>query len=156
MKRFYLLSILSLIMLALIFRCSSKEEDTTLPPSILATPEPEPPAPKQYILTVTAGEGGKVSTEGGTYDEGTSITITATPNEGYEFVGWVGSDSTDNSLTINLNSNQTISAIFQSLDLPENLLNFYNENGGRNSFNETQILALEALILGLNNLQLGN
>ena len=66
------------------------------------------------------------------------------------------SDSTDISLTINLNSNQTISAIFQSLDLPENLLNFYNENGGRNSFNETQILALEALILGFNNLQLGN
>ena len=64
-------------------------------------PEPYSPAPKQYILTVTAGEGGKVSTEGGTYDEGTSITITATPNEGYEFVGWVGSDSTDNSLPIN-------------------------------------------------------
>ena len=143
-------------MLALIFRCSSKEEDTTLPPSILATPEPEPPAPKQYTLTVTVGEGGKVSTEGGTYDEGTSITITATPNEGYEFVGWEGSDSTDDSLTINLNSNQTISAIFQSLDLPENLLNFYNENGGRNSFNETQILFLEALIVGFNNLQLGN
>ena len=57
MKRFYLPSILSLIMLALIFRHSQSEEDTTPSPSILATPEPEPPAPKQYILTVTRGEG---------------------------------------------------------------------------------------------------
>ena len=51
------------------------------------TPEPEPPAPTQYTLTVTSGEGGTVSTEGGTYDEGTEVTITATPDEGYEFIG---------------------------------------------------------------------
>ncbi len=42
------------------------------------TPEPEPPAPTKYTLTVTASEGGTVSTEGGTYDEGTEVTITAT------------------------------------------------------------------------------
>jgi len=29
-----------------------------------------------------------VSSEGGTYDEGTDITITATPDEGYKFIGW--------------------------------------------------------------------
>ena len=109
-----------------------------------------------YTLTVTAGEGGTVSTEGGTYDEGTEVTITATPAEGYEFVGWEGSDSTEALLTLNLNSNQTISAIFKSLDLPQNLLNFYNENGGRDSFNSNQILALEALILGFNKIKIGD
>ena len=141
----------------ILYSCSAEEEDTTPPPQVQQpTPEPEPSAPTQYTLTVTAGEGGTVSTEGGTYDEGTEVTITATPAEGYEFVGWEGSDSTEALVTLNLNSNQTISAIFKSLDLSQNLLNFYNENGGRNSFNSNQILALEALILGFNKIQIGD
>ena len=37
----------------------------------------------QYSLTVTAGTGGSVSTSGGTYDDGSSVSITATPNDGY-------------------------------------------------------------------------
>ena len=92
MKKLYLLSILTLSCIALVYSCSA-EEDTTPPPTIIQTPEPETPAPTQYTLTVTAGEGGTVSTEGGTYDEGTEVTVTATPAEGYEFVGWEGSDS---------------------------------------------------------------
>ena len=105
----------------LIYSCSTEEEDTTPPPSVVATPEPEPPAPTQYTLTVTAGEGGSVSTEGGTYDEGTEVTITATPDEGYEFVGWEGSDSESNSLTVTLNGNTTVQAIFSLISsLPFN------------------------------------
>ena len=38
-----------------------------------------------YTLSVTAGEGGSVSTEGGEYEEGTEVTITAIPDDGYEF-----------------------------------------------------------------------
>jgi hypothetical protein len=45
-----------------------------------------------YTLSVTAGEGGSVSTEGGEYEEGTEVTITATPEEGYEFIGWSDGD----------------------------------------------------------------
>jgi hypothetical protein len=45
-----------------------------------------------YTLTVTAGDGGTVSTEGGEYEEGTEVTITATPEEGYEFIGWSDGD----------------------------------------------------------------
>jgi len=112
MKKLYLLSILTLTSIALIYSCSSEEEDSSPPPSVVATPEPEPPAPTQYTLTVTAGEGGTVSTEGGTYDEGTEITITATPDEGYEFVGWEGSDSVLSSLTITISSNLEINANF--------------------------------------------
>ena len=112
MKKLYLLSILTLTTIALIYSCSAEEEDTTPPPSVVATPEPEPPAPTQYTLTVTAGEGGSVSTEGGTYDEGTEVTITATANEGYEFVGWEGSDSDSKSLIITLNADVNFQAIF--------------------------------------------
>ena len=82
-----------------IYSCST-EEDATPPPQVQQpTPEPEPEV-SQFTLTVTAGEGGTVSTEGGTYDEGTEVTITATPAEAYEFVGWEGNDSTEASLTI--------------------------------------------------------
>ena len=98
---------------ALIYSCSTEEEDTNPPPSVVATPEPEPPAPTQYTLTVTAGEGGSVTT-GGTYDEGTDVTVTATPSEGYEFVGWEGLDETSAELTITLNSDVSLTAIFES------------------------------------------
>ena len=65
-----------------------------------------------YTLTVTAGEGGSVSTEGGEYDEGTEVTITATPDEGYEFMGW--SDGKLNiTNTFNINSNINITADFE-------------------------------------------
>lgn len=117
MKYFHYLSLIVLFSIALIYSCSSEEEDTTPPPSVVATPEPESPAPTQYTLTVTAGEGGTVSTEGGTFDEGTEVTVTATPDEGYVFVRWEGSDSTENSLTITLNSNESLNAVFELIPL---------------------------------------
>ena len=42
MKKLYLQSILALTSIALIYSCSTEEEDTTPPPSIAATQEPEP------------------------------------------------------------------------------------------------------------------
>ena len=36
-----------------------------------------------YTLTITTSDGGTVSSEGGDYEEGTEVTITATPDEGY-------------------------------------------------------------------------
>ena len=103
----------------ILYSCSAEEEDTTPPPSIIQTPEPEPPAPTQYTLEVTAGEGGSVSTEGGTFDEGTEVTITATPNEGYEFVGWEGSDSDSSSLTVTLNSSINVQALFEQVSISD-------------------------------------
>ncbi|MDB4263708.1 hypothetical protein N9858_02660 [Flavobacteriaceae bacterium] len=104
---------LSLILTAfLILYSCSPEEDNTPPPGIIQTPEPEPPAPTQYTLTVTAGEGGTVSTEGGTFDEGTEVTITATPDDGNEFVGWEGNSNNESTITIILNSNLTIQSLF--------------------------------------------
>ena len=102
----------ALTVFLILYSCSAEEEDTTPPPQVQQpTPEPEPEV-SQYTLTITAGEGGTVSTEGGTYDEGTEVTITATPAEGYEFVGWEGSDSTEVSLTVTLGANTTLNALF--------------------------------------------
>ena len=83
---------------------------------VVQTPEPEP-EPVQYTLTVSAAEGGTVSTEGGTYDEGSEVTVTATANEGYRFTGWEGNDSTNETLTITLNSNQTYQALFELIPI---------------------------------------
>jgi len=70
-----------------------------------------------YTLTVSAAEGGTVSTEGGTYNEGTEVTIIATPSEGYRFTGWEGNTSTEESLTITLNSDQTLQALFELIPI---------------------------------------
>ena len=110
MKRLLYHFTLILTAFIILYSCSAEEEDTAPSPSIIQTPEP---APTQYTLTVTAVEGGTVSTEGGTYDEGTEITINANANEGFRFTGWEGNDSTSESLTITLNSNQTYQALFE-------------------------------------------
>ena len=112
MKKLFPLSIILLITFVLAYSCSAEEEDTSPPPALVQPQEPEPD-PTQYTLSVTAREGGTVSTEGGTYDEGTNINISATPNEGYEFVRWEGNDSNLPNISITLNSNSTLEAIFQ-------------------------------------------
>ena len=67
-----------------------------------------------YTLTVTAGEGGRVSTEGGEYEEGTEVTITATPLEGYEFVGWSDGENLSERV-ITIISETIISANFEEV-----------------------------------------
>jgi hypothetical protein len=105
------------ILLLVLFSCSPDEE-TEAPTNTVqtSTPEPEAETPEpvvvQYTLTVTVSEGGSV-TDGGTFDDGTEVTITATPDEGYEFVGWEGSTATEENLTITLNSNQDYQALFE-------------------------------------------
>ena len=69
----------------------------------------------QYSLTVTAGSGGSVSTSGGTYDDGSLVSITATPNDGYEFAGWNGSNSTSSTISLTIDSNTIIEALFTEI-----------------------------------------
>ena len=108
------------LLIFLSISCSTEEETTTQP--LVQTPTTEiatVPSPTKYTLTVTTGEGGSVSSEGGTYDEGTSVTIIATPNEGYQFVGWEGRNETDPELTISINSNISLTPIFQVIESNE-------------------------------------
>ena len=84
------------------------------PPSNTTNTTP-PTSVSQYTITVSAEEGGSVSTAGGTYDDGTSITVTATPSEGYGFIGWSGLNSSNSTITITLTENTTIEALFDNL-----------------------------------------
>jgi plastocyanin len=73
----------------------------------------------QYSLTVSAGVGGTVSTLGGTYNDGATVSITATPSDGYEFAGWNGSNSSSSTITVTINSNTAIEALFNEVQTTE-------------------------------------
>ncbi|MDA8611642.1 VCBS repeat-containing protein [Flavobacteriaceae bacterium] len=129
MKKLLYPIVFTLTTFLILYSCSADEEDTTPPPQVQQpTPEPEPQAPTQYTLTVTTGEGGTVSTEGGTYDEGTEVTITALPDEGFQFVGWTGNSSNESSLTITVNSNITLEPIFEINDFVSTAENYSQIN----------------------------
>ena len=118
---------IALYSLCLVLFFCSKDEETQAPTNTFQTTTPEPVAVvTQYTLTVTASEGGSVSA-GGTFDDGTSVSVTATPAEGYEFVGWEGSTATEENLTITLNSNQDYQALFELI--PQSLKNRLIEIG---------------------------
>ena len=112
MKLSLYLTAVCILSFVLIYSCSTEEEESATPVVQLTEQEPV-----EYTLTVSAAAGGTVSIEGGTYDEGTEITITATASEGYRFTGWEGNDSTNESLTITLNSDQTLQALFELIPI---------------------------------------
>lgn len=74
-----------------------------------------PVQPTSYTVTISAGENGSVSPAGAqTVTAGGSITITATPAEGYIFARWEGADtSSTNPLTITVNGDLALKAIFE-------------------------------------------
>ena len=78
-------------------------------------PAAEEPAPvverRQFSVTVSAGTGGSVNTAGGLLVEGSSLTLTATPDSGYVFESW-SNGSTENPLTIVVNGTLTLQANF--------------------------------------------
>lgn len=76
----------------------------------------------RYSLILTSDIGGITDPEAGTYtyDPGKEVTITATPNSGYEFSGWSGDASgTANPITIKMDSNKSIKANFSAIPKTE-------------------------------------
>ena len=69
--------------------------------------------PTQYALSLTAGTGGSVS-GGGTYDTGSSVDITATPDSGYTFTSW-SDGSTDATRTVTVSSATSLTASFSAV-----------------------------------------
>tara|TARA_B110000003_G_scaffold77184_1_gene78791 strand:- start:2099 stop:4183 length:2085 start_codon:yes stop_codon:yes gene_type:complete len=91
------------LILLILITCAKEDSSTpSTPPAQIV---------KQYSLSVSAGDGGSVSIPGGTFSQGTQVSITATPNLGYTFNGW-SNGSTTNPLTVSVNSNTTITANF--------------------------------------------
>ena len=93
------------------------EADTTVTPEFVEIPA-------TFTLTIPAIDGGTVvaSPEMETYQEGTTVTLTATPDEGYAFAGWEGDTNEEgNPLTITLimDSDKSVAAKFRPIIIPE-------------------------------------
>lgn len=76
--------------------------------------------PVNYTVNVTSSGGGTV-TGGGSYREGTSVTVTAVPASGYRFTEWRenGTKVSDNaSYTFIIDKNRTLTAIFEKAETP--------------------------------------
>ncbi len=79
----------------------------------------------QYKLTtdVTPALSGSVSPSSGTFDEGTEISLTATPASEYVFKNWSsGASGTENPLSVIMNSNKNITAVFEKKNYSLNIV----------------------------------
>ena len=115
--------ILALIFVISLFGCGSDEVSDVTPVAEAVT---------LFNLTVNASEGGEVDSVGGEYKSGTSVTLTAIPNEFYEFVDW-SNGSTEAEISIIINSNTSITANFQKIQYTVTLI---SEEGGEVAFSE--------------------
>ena len=70
-----------------------------------------------YTLTVSSTNGTVTKTPDKTsYGANTVVSLTATPDTGYSFTGWTGNATgTANPLTLTMNANKNVTAIFQAL-----------------------------------------
>ena len=112
-KLFFLLSIF-----AIVLSCSSDETSTPSIPTSTPISKPVTPAPVvKYTLSVTAGEGGTVSTTGGEYESGQTVSVTATPEGEYVFKNW-SDGNTNATRTITISSSSTLTANFEKKKYP--------------------------------------
>ena len=75
--------------------------------------------PEMFILsvTITPEDGGSVSPDGGTFDDGALITLTATPAEGYVFKEWMGDlESSENPVSASMDTDMNITLVFVKSD----------------------------------------
>ena len=81
--------------------------------------EQETEAPTVFFsVQASSSTGGSIDNIGGSFESGSTITITATPEAEYVFTGWTGTSSSENPLTITINSNLTITANFEKRKYP--------------------------------------
>ncbi|MBH0230736.1 InlB B-repeat-containing protein [Halobacillus yeomjeoni] len=99
------------------------------------SPKPEPPT---YSLSLnTSGEGNiSKSKSGNRFKEGTKVTVTATPTDGWEFKGWSGySSSSSKSITVTMKSDITLKAIFEKKPEPKETFSLVTSVVGQGTIN---------------------
>lgn len=81
----------------------------------------EPVPNPTFHIELSATQGGTVS-GGGNYEEGTSVTICATPDEGYRFLHWTENReqvSTENTYSFAATGDRTLTAVFEEIPAPD-------------------------------------
>jgi hypothetical protein len=97
----------------------------------LNSPPPPPPPPTQYTLSVHVEGSGTVTSSPGNisamngidssdvFDESTYVLLTASPDPGYDFVGWSGDFSSGSALTgVLMDNNYSVTATFENTPPP--------------------------------------
>jgi mono/diheme cytochrome c family protein len=83
------------------------------------TPEPNNPPPVQYQLTTSVvGGNGALAPASGPQNANAVVTLTATPDAGYQVQAWVGTDndaSTANTNTVTMTGAKTVTVQFQAI-----------------------------------------
>lgn len=94
-----------LCLLSAVYLLISCSKDSEIP-----TPTPKP----KFTITVAAGEGGSVSSTGGSYEQGSTVSVTATASSGYRFTGWSNGE-TSATLNITVTGNLSVTALFEKI-----------------------------------------
>ena len=95
--------------------------------------------PTQYSVNLSSNpSNGGTTSGGGTYNSGSSATVTATPNSGYTFTNWTvngSAVSTSSSYTFTINGNRTLVANFAVIPPTQYSVNLSSNpsNGGTTS-----------------------
>ncbi|MBI2100081.1 MAG: hypothetical protein HYT48_01940 [Candidatus Vogelbacteria bacterium] len=90
----------------------------TVKVTVNLTPPPPPP-PVQYQLTVVIQGQGTVSPNGGQFDQGTTVILTATAQTGWHFDHWSGAlTGSVNPTSLQMTLNKTVTAVFVENPLP--------------------------------------
>lgn len=107
---------------------STDEESSTITDSVT------------YSVKISAASGGTVNNSGGSFDSGSTLTVTATPNSGYAFINW-SDDTTENPKELNINSNLTLTANFgEAFTVSTEFAELYNSIDGLSTVGNNQIL----------------
>ena len=109
---------ITIFIVSFFISCSSDSVDSVSVPEPTPISKPVTPAPVvKYTLSVTAGEGGTVSTTGGEYESGQTVSVTATPQGEYLFKDW-SDGNTNATRTITVSSNINLTANFEKRKYP--------------------------------------
>ncbi len=116
----------------------------------ISEPAPGPTPKPSYTINVSAAEGGTAS-GGGEYEQGSSVTLTATPENGYRFIAWTENDeqiSTDENYTFIADHDRTIVAIFMPISKPTYTVHVSSAQGGTvegsGSYEEGELITVNA------------
>ena len=123
-------SLISFLILFIFISCSEStdEESSTTPDSVT------------YSVQISAASGGTVDNSGGSFDSGSTLTVTAIPNSGYAFINW-SDDTTDNPKELNVNSNLNLTANFEeAFTVSTEFAELYNSIDGLSTVGDNQIL----------------
>ena len=134
---------LTLILVLMFLACSREESEVTPSETI------------KFTISVKVDDGGTVSTSGGEYEKGTTVTISATANSGYEFEKW-SDDNIENPRTIAINSNFSIQAQFRLIEDSNTPFQIYDTsfethefNNGYYSYHSTNLSDNGMLVVGI-------